>query len=238
MSLVARPEPVRPAPVRPRGGLGVMGAGAAGAAAALAAQTVAQVVLPAVGAVRDLARHSLDLAGDAEQTRTALRLMVGEIGKADRALAGLRKYAAESPFNSREVIANARQLMAFGIAADDLVPTMRTLGDVAIGTGTEVQRIAYAYGQVRTAGRLMGTELKQFTEAGVPIIEYLAKTMGKPRDQIRDLVEQARVSVGDVDRAFIAMTGSAGRFYNLGAEGAKTFKGRLEQLTDAVERPR
>jgi tape measure domain-containing protein len=112
------------------------------------------------------------------------------------------------------------------------------LGDVsASATGPNaLGRITLAYGQVMTAGRLMGTELKQFTEAGVPIIENLAEVMHKPKDEIKELVEEGKVGFSDVVKAFKAMTEGGGKFSGMTSRLATSWKGMREQLGDAVDR--
>lgn len=197
--------------------------------------------LMAVVAVTALAgMEAIKLAAEYEQASIAFEVMTGSAEKGKETLDAITKLGVETPFTSRSLISTAQQLSSFGIEADQLVPTLRALGDVASGgTGgsldSRMQRLSLAFGQVMTAGRLMGTELKQFNEAGVPLIKYLAKVMHEDETAIKGLVEQGRVGSAHVVMAFNAMTGAGGRFENMMDRQSKGITGRWSTLVDTIQ---
>ncbi len=187
------------------------------------------------GGLGTAVKQSVMLAAEAEKSQLAFEVMLGSADAAGRLIADLRRYSAESPFNSKDVSDAAKQLIAFGIEADQALPTIRALGDVASGVGVPLGQLVNAYGQVATAGRLMGTELLQFTQAGVPIIDALSKVMRKPKEDIKTLVEQGRVGFPVVVRAFKQMTEEGGKFAGMGDRYGRSMAGLFEQLQDAAE---
>lgn len=187
------------------------------------------------GGLSTAVKESVMLAAEAEKSALAFEVMLGSADAAGRMLAQLRAYSAESPFNSKDVSDAAKQLIAFGFDADQALPTIRALGDVASGVGVPLGQLVNAYGQVATAGRLMGTELLQFTQAGVPIIDALATVLKKPKEDIKALVEQGRVGFPVVVRAFKLMTEEGGKFAGMGDRYGKSMAGLFEQLQDAAE---
>lgn len=188
-----------------------------------------------LGGIKDLAVGGVGLAAEFEKTKVAFDTMLGSGAKADAMLKEIRGFAAESPLTFDDAARGAKQLLAFGIEADQTVGTLRMLSDVAAGTGTELSQLTNAYGQVATAGRLMGTELLQFTQAGVPIIDELGKVLGKPKTEIKQLVEQGKVGFPEVVKAFKSMTEAGGKFDGMTEKFGKTFAGQVEQLKDAAD---
>lgn len=213
-------------------GLGeVVSAGMAGGPA-VAAVTAGLLGLATAGI---LVKKSLDLAGGAEKNRLAFEAMTGSAEAAGRVLGKLRKYAQESPFSTSQVLDIGKRLLAFGIDAEQVTPTVRALGDITAATGGDFGRLALAFGQVRTTGRLMGDELNQFAEQGVPLIDALADVMKKPKDEIKKLVSEGEVGFDKVVEAINRMTSAGGRFAGLQEKYAKSFEGLKERLGDTAE---
>ncbi len=213
-------------------GLGEI-AGAGGAGGPWAAAGVA--ALAGLAAAGLLVKKSLDLAGEAEKNRLAFEAMTGSAEAAGRVLGKLNRYAAESPFSTAQVTDIGKRLLAFGIEADQLTPTVRALGDMAAATGGDLGRLALAFGQVKTTGRLMGDELNQFAEQGIPLIEALADVMGKPKDQIKQLVSDGEVGFDTVVAAINRLTSAGGRFAGLTDKYSNSFGGLKDRVQDAAE---
>jgi tape measure domain-containing protein len=174
--------------------------------------------------------------GDSEQTGVAFEVLIGSAEKARATLAELQQFALATPFNFKDVSEYAKRLLAVGFAAEELVPTMNALGNIAAGVGTDkLPHLVLAFGQVRTAGHLTGMELRQFTEAGVPLIDELAKTLGKPKAQIQQMVSAGRIGFEDVRKALMAVTGEGGRFNNLMQRQSKTMLGVFSNIVDTIQ---
>ena len=140
-------------------------------------RTIAQLTGVAFGVatIRRFASELVQTTGAFEVQKMALSSMLQDMNKANEIFATLRQNALESPYTFQDLTKFAKQLVAFNIPTDEIVETEKRLADVAAGLGVDMGRIILAYGQVKAAGALKGQELRQFTEAGVPILEQLAK---------------------------------------------------------------
>ncbi len=177
----------------------------------------------------------LKKAGDFEQYNIAFETMLGNAELAKKTLSDLFDFARTTPFDIKGVIVGAKRLLAFGFQAKDLIGIMDTLGNITAGVGTEnLPRLILALGQVRAATRLRGQELRQFTEAGVPLIEELSKTLNVAEKDIASLVSAGKVSFEDVLKALENLTTGTGRFANLMQRQSRSFLGILSNIRDVV----
>lgn len=187
-------------------------------------------------AMVETARSALSLAVDYERAGVAFEVMAGSAEKGRAVLRDINKLAVESPFQSGKLIEQAKQLAAFSFAPDQIVPTLRVLGDASAATGTDLSRLTLALGQVNVVGRLMGQELRQFTNAGVPLIKYLALAMGEAEDRIPGLVRQGRVGFNDVAKALNLMTAEGGLFHGMMQRiNRETVYGRWQNFVETLQ---
>lgn len=178
------------------------------------------------------------ISGEFEVQKMSLTSMLQDAGKADKIFNDLRQRALESPYTFQDLTKYAKQLTAFNIDADQLVETERRLADVAAGLGVDMGRIILAYGQVKSAGVLKGTELRQFTEAGVPLLQSLAdqieQTTGKTVNlaKVFDMISKKQIPFEMVEQAFRDMTSEGGKFYNMQEVLVNTLQGKIGKLRD------
>ena len=181
-------------------------------------------------------RAAISLAADFERLQIAFEVMTGSAEEGLKVLNEITKLAIESPFTSAELISAGKQVKAFGFDTQDLIPILSRLGDVSVATGTDINRIILAFGQVRTTGRLMGQELRQFTNAGIPILEYLAKVTGQASSAIPQLVRQGRIGFADVAQAFNLMTSEGGLFFGMMERtNLETVWGRWQNVVESLQ---
>lgn len=174
----------------------------------------------------------IEQAAAFEQSKIAFSTMLGSQEKGLALLQNLSDFAAKTPFTLQGVEGSAKMLLAMGIEADKIIPTLKSLGDVASGLSVPIDQLALAYGQVRAAGQLYGTELRQFVMAGVPIMGQLAKQFGVTESEIKDMVEKGKIGFKDVEKAFQSMSGEGGTFFNLMDAQSKTFSGQVSNMKD------
>lgn len=206
--------------------------GRLGAAASTFAKTAAVAVGVGLGA---WAVSSIKSAAAMEQNRIAFETMLGSGQKAATMLKEIEAFALKTPFNLPQVVEGAKSLLAYGISAEKILPTFNALGNIAAGVGRDkLPQLTLAFGQVRAAGRLTGMELRQFTEAGVPLLEVLGKQMGKSTAEIKEMVEAGKIGFPEVERALFSMSEAGGRFENLMARQAKTLSGSWTNFIDTL----
>lgn len=180
-------------------------------------------------------KESVNLAAEVEQTKISFDVLIGSATKATEVIAGLRKFAAETPFSMKDVTGAGKQLAGYGVAADQLVPSIKMLGDVSAATGKPLSELTYLYGTLINQDRAYLVDIKQFATAGIPIFSELAKVLGVTEDRTREMVEAGKVGIPEVQKAFVNMTAAGGRFHGLMARQATSFGGLREQLSDAWE---
>jgi tape measure domain-containing protein len=165
----------------------------------------------------------LNEAGQFNKTRIAFETMAGSVEKGQALLEELHGFALKTPFSIQDVETNAAMLLGMGIEIEKVIPTMKALGDVASGINRPLGMVALNFGQIKTRGVLMGTELRDFARQGVPIIEQLAKQLNKTGAEIQEMTTKRQISFEDVEKAFMAMTSEGGRFNDLMFKQAKTW---------------
>lgn len=179
---------------------------------------------------------SIKVASDLRTNQIAFETMMGSAEEAKKMLSDLSDFALKTPFNIPEVRTNAKQLMAMGFAAKDIIPTMKAVGDVAAGTGADFSRLVLNLGQVQTQGKLTGRELRDFLVNGVPLIDALAEHFGVAKEQIQDMVSAGKVSSEDVIATFVEMSSEGGKFANLMETISEEPAGQFSNIQDAVYR--
>lgn len=193
---------------------------------------IASVV--SVWAFSALSKGIVTLADNLEQAKIAFTTMLWSEEKAIAMLQDLSDFAAKTPFELPEVRQNAKQLLAMGVSAENIIPTLKALGDAAAGTGADMTRLAMNYGQVITQGHLTGRELRDFLVNGIPLLDELAKNAGKSKEEIQNMISSGQISANDVTKAFETMTSEGGKFENLMYKQSATFTGLWSNFQDQL----
>lgn len=173
-----------------------------------------------------------------EQQRVALEGIVGSAIEATKALNGLKQMALESPFELKSLVGYTKQLSAYGIEVEALLPTVDSLADLSAGLGVDMSRLILAYGQVNAASVLRGQELRQFTEAGIPLVEKLSEKFtqlnGKlvTTGEVFEMISKRQVSFEMVAEVLRDMTAEGGAFYKMQENLTDTLYGQIEKLKD------
>lgn len=188
----------------------------------------------AIGALKSFF-STLSGSGKLEQLNIAFETFLGSADKAKKVIADLRKFADVTPFETDQVNQAGRALLAFGFTADELIPTLTRIGDVASGTGKDFNELALIYGKAKTQGLIQGEELNQLAEAGIPIYAELAKVLGVNEKQIRKLGEQGKISFSSLEQVFRNLTGEGGRFAGLMERQSQSLEGLFSTAASALQ---
>jgi tape measure domain-containing protein len=181
--------------------------------------------------IRDVAR----VRGEFQQLEVALNTMLGSEEKANELFQQLVNTAAKTPFDLKGVAGGAKQLLAYGVAAEEVNDTIIRLGDIAAGLSIPLGDLVYLYGTTMTQGRLFTQDLRQFMGRGIPLADELAKQFGVAKDEVGGLVTAGKVGFPEVEKAIRAMTSEGGKFAGLMENQSKTITGQISNLEDAVD---
>ena len=184
---------------------------------------------------RDFVTQMVKIRGEFEQTEIAFNTMLQSREKGNALMKEMVELAKNTPMQFSEVSKGAKQLLAYQVEAEKLTGTLSMLGDISSGLGVPISRLILVYGQVRAKGRLMGDDLRQFTEAGVPMIAMIAKNMGIAESAVADMVSEGKVGFKDVEKVLQDLTAQGGLFYNMMEEQSKTIPGQIAKLQDEIE---
>jgi tape measure domain-containing protein len=194
----------------------------------------------AVGAVAfgglSLATKQIVEAGAAfEQTQIAFETMLGSAETARQVLGDLARFAAKTPFEIRQLEEASKRLLAYGTTAEDLLPTLKMLGDISAGVGMDkLPQLILAFGQVQAATKLTGAELRQFSEAGVPLLGALADELGKTEAEIIEMVSDGAIGFETMKTALAGLSGEGGKFFNLMEKQSTSLSGQWSNLKDQI----
>ena len=171
--------------------------------------------------------------GQFQQLEIAFETILGSGSKAKALMNQLVDTAARTPFDLMGVASSAKQLLAYGIAAEDVNDTLVRLGNIASGLSIPLQDIAYLYGTTMTQGRLYAQDLNQFTGRGIPMVKELAKILGVAESQVKTLVSEGKVGFSEVQQVIQNLTNEGGMFFNLMEKQSKSLTGMIANLGDA-----
>lgn len=173
--------------------------------------------------------------GEFQQLEVAFTTLLQSKEKADVLMSQMVELAAKTPFDLQGVASGARQLLAYGFAAEDITDTLTRLGNVAAGLGLNLQDLTWLYGTTAVQGRLYTRDVMQFQSRGIDLAGELATQLGKTRAEISQMVTEGKIGFPEVQKAIESMTNEGGKFYNLMQEQSKTITGLISNLGDALD---
>lgn len=169
-----------------------------------------------------------------EQYQTSFEVMLGDAEKAKTLITDIQNFAAKTPLSKSDSVSIGSMLMNYGVEADEVIDKMTKLGDLAGGNAEKMNRIALAYGQMLAKGKVTGEELRQLTEAGVPMQNALAESIGVTGEEFSKMVSAGKVGIDDLDKAIEELTTGNGKFAGMMEKQSQTMQGMLSTLQDNV----
>lgn len=189
----------------------------------------------AVSGVQDFVSKLYSVRGEFQQLEISFKTMLGSGEQANELIAQLAQTAASTPFDLQGIASSAKNMLAYGFAADQVNDTIVRLGNVAAGLSQPLGDIVYLYGSLRASGRVTNIDIRQFANRGIPIYEELAKVLGKSVSEINSLVSAGKVGFSDIEQAFQNMTNKGGKFYNLMQTQSESLTGQISNLQDNID---
>lgn len=184
--------------------------------------------------LKEFAQQVMSVRSEFQQLEVAFSTLLGSEQKANELMSQLTKTAATTPFDLQSISRGAKQLLAYGTAAEDVNDILVHLGDVAAGLSQPLDALVYLYGTTMVQGRMMTMDLRQFQNRGIPIAEELAKQFGVAKSEVQGLVSSGRVTAEEFHKAIMAMSSDGGKFGGLMAAQAKTIGGQISNIQDNI----
>ena len=181
-----------------------------------------------------------DVTAEFELQRVSLGALIQDAERANQLFDQIKVAAVKSPYEIKDLVKYTKQLAAYKIETEDLFDTMMRLSDISAGLGADMSRIVLAYGQIKGAGVLKGTELRQITELGIPMVDLLAQKLTDLRGElvttgdVFKLISEKAISFSTVKEIFDDMTNAGGMFYKMQEKQAETLAGRWSNLKDSI----
>lgn len=198
-------------------------------------------VLFTFNTAKDFIRQIAEVRGQMEMSQRSLESMLQNKVQADEIFNKTVQLAVKSPFRIKDLVNYTKQLAAYRIENDKLYDTTKRLADVSAGLGVDMSRLILAYGQVKAAAYLRGSEVRQFTEAGINMYGEL-QALFKERDnadyttaQIVDMISKRMVKFKDVEQVFQRLTDKGGMFYEMQERQSQTLWGMIQKAGDAFD---
>lgn len=185
-----------------------------------------------------LIRNIRDITMEFEIQRVSLGALIQDAHQADVLFSQIKAAAVESPYQIKDLVNYTKQLAAYGVEQNKLFGTVMQYADVAAGLGADMSRVILAMGQIRAAGVLKGTELRQLTELGIPMVDLLSKKLTDLRGEfvstgeVFSMISDKAISFKMVEEIFNDLTSAGGRFYNMQQKQSETLKGQWSNLQD------
>ena len=175
----------------------------------------------------------VQVRGQFQQLEIAFGTMLGSEQKAKQLMDQMIDTAAHTPFDLMGVASGAKQLLAYGEAADKVNDTLVRLGNIASGLSIPLNDIVYLYGTTMVQGRLYAQDVRQFTGRGIPLVKELAKMYGVTAEEINNMVSAGKIGFPDVEKVINSMTDAGGQFYNLMEKQSASLTGMISNLEDS-----
>lgn len=197
--------------------------------------------LYSIYAAQNFLRAVVDIGGELENQKIAMASILQDEGKATTIFNQIKKLAVASPFGVMDLNQYAKQLSAYSIPYNELYDTMKRLADISAGVGVDMGRIILAYGQIKAAKFLKGTELRQLTEANIPMVDKLAERFSKlegrivSAGEVLDMISKKKVTFEDVKDVLWELTDDGGMFNNMQEVLSESFKSKWKNLADAID---
>jgi hypothetical protein len=197
--------------------------------------------LYSIYAAQNFLRAVVDIGGELENQKIAMASILQDEGKATTIFNQIKKLAVASPFGFMDLNQYAKQLSAYSIPYNELYDTMKRLADISAGVGVDMGRIILAFGQIKAAKFLKGTELRQLTEANIPMVDKLAERFSKlegrivSAGEVLDMISKKKVTFEDVKDVLWELTDDGGMFHNMQEVLSESVKSKWKNLADAID---
>ena len=189
----------------------------------------------AASALVDFGRQAIDAQSKVEQLEISFRTLLGSQEKASALIAEIKAYGTVTPYDTEGLAQAARLMLSYGMSSSKIMPTLKMLGDIAMGDKDKLQSLTLAFSQMSASGRVCKEDLNQMVDAGFNPLQIISEKTGKSIGELTDEVSKGAISVQDIEQAFIDATSEGGKFHNMVNNMSDSIAGKTAQMTDNWE---
>lgn len=200
-----------------------------------AGKVIATGVAATATAFTALGASAVQYNAQMEQYNTSFEVMLGSEEKALALVADLKEKAAKTPFEMSDLANTTQLLLNYGLTAEESTEKMMMLGDIAQGDAKKMERVANAYGQMSSAGKVSLEDIKQMIEAGFNPLQEISESTGESMESLYDRISKGTISVDEITASMTRATSEGGKYFQSMEKQSQTFSGRLSTLKDTID---
>lgn len=185
-------------------------------------------------AIVGMGKAAIAYNADIEQYATSFEVMTGSAEKATQVVEELKRVGAATPFELKDLADTTQLLMNYGFTADDAMGKMMMLGDISQGSADKMSRIATAYGQMSSAGKVSLEDIKQMIEAGFNPLQEISESTGESMASLYDRISKGTISVDEITASMERATSEGGKYFQSMEKQSQTFNGLMSTLSDTA----
>ena len=185
-----------------------------------------------VKGVKELASASIEAYRKNEMLVTSFSTLLGSATQAQTLVSSLKQYGADSPYDTEGLSKAAQLMLGYGMSAQSIMPTLRQLGDIAMGDNNKLQSLALAFSQMSAAGKVCKQDLNQMVNAGFNPLQVISEQTGESIGSLTDKVSKGAISVQQIEQAFKDATSAGGKFHNMASNMSETLEGKINSMAD------
>ena len=167
-----------------------------------------------------------------EQLEVSFSTLLGSQAQANALLQEIREYGTVTPYDTEGLAQAARLMLSYGMSANKVMPMLKVLGDIAMGDKEKLQSLTLAFSQMSASGRVCKEDLNQMVNAGFNPLQIISEETGESIGELNDKVSAGKISVNQIEQAFISATSEGGKFHGMVDNMSNTLSGKIAQMSD------
>ena len=183
--------------------------------------------------IESFAQSVIKVRGEIESLEISFETLLGSKDAANELFGAIREFAVNTPMQLNTLASGAQTLLGFGISAEKVMPIMEQIGDISMGDAQKFQSLTLAFAQASSAGKLMGQDFLQMVNAGFNPLNELSATTGKSIKQLKEDMENGKITTKELEAAFASATAEGGKFHGMLEKQSKGIQGSLSNLQGA-----
>ncbi|MBQ9255010.1 MAG: tape measure protein [Bacteroidales bacterium] len=167
---------------------------------------------------------------ESEKVQVAFEVLLGNKNSAQELIQQTKDYANKTSYDASDLQEGAKTMLSFGIAQEKIMPTMKAIGDIAMGDKNKMSSLTLAFSQMSSTGKLTGQDLLQMINAGFNPLNEISKKTGKSIGVLKDEMGKGAISSQMVADAFMSATAKGGQFFGMADKQGQTLAGKLAMI--------